>query len=90
MSFFLEETPQLMLNMEAAILEQNPKTLRLNAHRLKGLVRSYDDLLAEDLSNSLEMKGRENQLEDSKATFYLLGTCITNLTQEIKSYLLRE
>ena len=67
MGFFLAETPQLLQHLKTAILKKDAQTLHLNAHRLKGLVQSYDDATATGLATSLErisLKGQSFEAAD--------------------------
>lgn len=85
-SFFLDEVPELIQNIQRAINEQDGKALHHNAHRLKGLVRTYDDELAGELTTRLEDLGRGESFADADSTFVLLAERVDDLSSQLKAY----
>lgn len=59
MRFFLQDAPELLSGMAAAIEAEDGGQLRQSAHRLKGLLNSYDMSAAADLCLQLEFVGRD-------------------------------
>ena len=86
MSFFINESPELIQNIQKAIHDSDGKTLHLNAHRLKGLVRTYDDNLAAELTTKLEDMGRDESFADAESTYMLLAERVSNLMERLESY----
>ncbi len=86
MGFFLQETPQLLKNIHSAIHHLDQKTLHHNAHRLKDLVRSYDDDLATELAMKLEDIGRSGDFVEAESTFSLLEGCVAQLGLRIEAF----
>ncbi len=86
MGFFIRETPQLLANIRASIQQNAAKQLQINAHRLKGLVRSYDDELSAELAWRLEEMGQSGVLTDAQPTYSILCACVDQLTKRIKAY----
>ncbi|WP_075082577.1 hybrid sensor histidine kinase/response regulator [Mariniblastus fucicola] len=83
-SFFLAETPDLIQSIEKAIHDRDGKALHHNAHRLKGLVRTYDDELAAELTGKLEEMGRANSFDDAESTLVLLASRVQDLSQRLE------
>ena len=86
MSFFIDESPELIQNIQKAIHDRDGKALHLNAHRLKGLVRTYDDNLAAELTTKLEDMGCDESFADAEATYLLLAERVSDLMQRLESY----
>ncbi len=86
MGFFIDETPQLLRNLASAITNKDDQSLRVHSHRLQGLVRSYDDPIAEELATTLVFLGREGNFEKAETTRCVLETRVGKLTREITQY----
>ena len=86
MSFFINESPELIQNIQKAIHDSDGKALHLNAHRLKGLVRTYDDDEAAELTTKLEDMGRGGSLSEAEPTFLQLATRVSDLLERIEKY----
>ncbi len=87
-SFFLAEVPELTQNIHLAINDHDGKSLHHNAHRLKGLVRTYDDKLSGELATKLEDMGRRGggSFDDAESTFVLLTQRVADLSSQLKAY----
>ena len=86
MSFFLTEAPELLQEIQKAIAESDGKSLHLAAHRLKGLVRTYDDDLAGELATKLENISGKQELKEAEPNFVLLAECVAGLVDRIDNY----
>ena len=86
MSFFINESPELIQNIQKAIHDLDGKALHLNAHRLKGLVRTYDDDEAAELATQLEEMGRGESLGEAESTYLQLATKVSDLMGRIEKY----
>ncbi len=83
--FFLDEAPSLLSNIKKAVSNEAASELRLNAHRLKGLARTFDDDLAAELSGKLEEMGDTSQMQDAESTLALLTGQIEDLIARLSS-----
>ena len=86
MSFFINESPELIQNIQKAIHDSDGKALHLNAHRLKGLVRTYDDDEAAELATQLEEMGRGESLVEAESTYLQLASKVSDLMGRIEKY----
>ena len=80
---FLQEAPELMRELHKAINESDGKSLHHFAHRLKGLVRTYDDELAAELATKLEGFGASNEFDHAESTFALLSERVDDLSYRL-------
>ena len=81
---FLQETPELMQQIHKAIHDADGRALHHHAHRLKGLVRTYDDDLAGELAAKLETIGSNNELDEAESTFALLAAQVDGLSGRLR------
>ena len=87
--FFLQETPDLISKIRQAVGTADNQMLHLNSHRLKSLVRTYDDDLAAELAGRLEEFGRNDALgkgdvqEEANSAMALLIERVDDLTQQM-------
>jgi HPt (histidine-containing phosphotransfer) domain-containing protein len=61
---FFNDAIQLQLNMQQALEEHDPKALHRAAHTLKSTSASFGATQLHDLCYQVEIKARDNQLED--------------------------
>ncbi len=87
MGFFLKETPELLSSIERAIADGDAKLLHTCSHRLKGLIRTFDDELGAELATKLEDMGRDSSIEDAPSVLSLLASCVNALKVSIEGYL---
>lgn len=80
---FLEEVPGLLQCLHQAVRESDGKSLHHYAHRLKGLVRTYDDELAGELAGKIEEIGSNAALAESESTLALAEATLALLTTQI-------
>ncbi len=86
MDFFTQGTPQLLENICKAIRSGDARALHHNAHRLKGLVRTFDAEFAGELCAQLEEMGQSDSLEKANPTFQLLESVVEELQHKIATY----
>lgn len=60
---FLEDAPDMINQMQAAISEKDAETFRRNAHSLKSNANTFGAMELGVLAKELEMMGRTNDLE---------------------------
>ena len=90
MQFFVVDSAKLMEEIDAAIRRDDGKTLQFAAHRLKGLIASYDVHDAADLALKLEFMGRDAKLDDATKTYSLLARRVDDLRNAMGEYLAGE
>lgn len=61
MNYYLEDTPILIRDIQAAIESQNANQLEMSAHRLRGLSAGFDAEELVRITTALEANGRENR-----------------------------
>jgi two-component system, sensor histidine kinase and response regulator len=86
MRFFLDDAPQLVDQMIEAIASNNGPQLQSAAHRLKGLVSSYDQKAAADLCLTLEFAGRDTAFYTTRESVDRLRPLISNLASAIREF----
>ncbi len=87
MVFFKDDAPKLLNQIEDSLLNANTESLRIAAHRLKGLTASYDASLAADLASQLEQRACEEKLDDAGHLAKELRKQVNELQQAIEAYL---
>lgn len=60
---FLEDAPDMIRQMQAAIVARDVESLRRNAHSLKSNANTFGALELASLAKELEFMARENNLE---------------------------
>jgi CheY-like chemotaxis protein/HPt (histidine-containing phosphotransfer) domain-containing protein len=90
MRFFLDDAPELLVKVRSAISAQDGKSLRIAAHRLKGLSASYDACEANALAQQLETAGSEGKFDVARPLVDQLGVCIDSLSRAIRAHLLSQ
>ncbi len=87
MRFFLQDTPALLSDIAGAIARCDGKQLQLSAHRLKGLVSSFDDRQSSEATQRLERMGRSEDFADAGALFEQLHRDLNRLGHAIEAFL---
>ena len=77
---FLEDCPERVADLRAAVAGGDPAHLQRAAHAIKGSVATFGARLARDLATDLERAGREGRLDDVPA---LLGALEAELERVI-------
>ena len=84
--FVVNDAPQLIESMREAIATSDADSLAIAAHRLKSLVGAYSHGEAHKLSYSLELMGKENNIDDAAATVDRLEKLVTQFVKAIEEY----
>lgn len=87
MNLFLEQSPDLLDEIEDAIQRQDGDLLRRSAHTLKSSANSIGGTALGDIAQELETKGQENDLSDLAEWFALLQNADAALTAALQDYL---
>ena len=87
MQFFLTDGPELILRVFESIEHRDGEQLRLAAHRLKGLFKSYDADKAADLAMKLEFMGQDTDFGNAVASAKQLAELNETLLAAMRSYL---
>ena len=64
MRYYLEDTPILVSDIQAALAEGNAQKLEMSAHRLRGLSSGFDAEELMKIASNLESAGREERLRE--------------------------
>ena len=86
MGFFLNDGPRLLDEIRSSIAAGEGKSLKIAAHRLKGLTASYDAHRAAKLAQQLETLGNEGTLDAAETIANELSSCVDDLRQAIEAY----
>ncbi len=87
MSFFLNDGPALVEQIETAAAQHDARQLELAAHRLKGLLAAYDAEPAADLARSLEESARTGSSDQAVETLKKLEPHVVQLIAAMKDWL---
>jgi CheY-like chemotaxis protein len=77
---FLDECPQRMADIHAAILRRDPSGLKKSAHVLRGSVANFGARAATEAARRLETSGRDQDWSDVEAAWAALEEAIAGLT----------
>ncbi len=80
---FLEQCPEALSEVRAAVEAKDPTTLQEAAHSLKGSVGNFGAKDAFDAAFRLEMMGRQQDLTDSTAALAELERALGNLQPQL-------
>lgn len=86
-SAFLEETPQLLKQLDSSIAFGDAKTVRRVAHTLKGNLRALGAGTACTTALALENAGRDNDLADAESLYPAVVAVLEDVTAELQSFL---
>ena len=87
MRLFLDDSPELVSRIDAAITHRDGKTLQITAHRLRGLIAGYDYHEAADSALNLEIMGRNETFDDARAEASQFAAQVCELRQAMEKYL---
>jgi PAS domain S-box-containing protein len=87
MTFFLSDAPDLVVQIRAGLAEGDGRQLQFSAHRLKGLLASYDANAGAELAFKLEVMGREKDLAEGQAVCEELESQVADLSHAIERYM---
>ena len=82
---FFQEYPELMSQIDRALEENEPQTLHVAAHRLKGCLRYFGKNRSGDLASQLEMLGRAGTVEGGRSLFRQLESALERWTSALRS-----
>ena len=77
---FLDECPQRMADIHAAILRRDPSDLKKSAHVLRGSVANFGAQAATEAARRLETAGRDQDWGDVEPAWAALEEAIAGLT----------
>lgn len=83
---FIQDWPQLYVQIKGAILEKDAKTLDATAHKLKGTLRYLAAQPAADAAYAIEAAGKENDLKDVENKLETLRNECQRLVDYIKTF----
>ena len=86
MGYFVEEAPELLHEIEHSLQTSDYAALKLAAHRLRGLVLSFDHRQASELCVALEEMARAGDCGNGSSVVNLLQQHINDLGQAIERY----
>ncbi|MCI0440957.1 MAG: Hpt domain-containing protein [Chloroflexi bacterium] len=87
---FLENGPELLANVNQAIVEQDAAKLERSAHKLVSSMAYLVGSSTRGTAVALEQMGRSNDLRDAPETFARLASDVERLTESIKELLQEE
>ena len=88
MEFFLAEAPPLAEQLSMAWAERDAGNLRLHAHRLRGLVATFDHAEALRLAQDLEQAALDENYSGTESSALQLTAQVQELAKSIRSHLL--
>ncbi len=83
---FLQEYPNLLANLQAAVKERNSQRIESTAHKLKGSTSTFGARAAVEASLALERKGRYGDLEGVDLALAHLEHTYEPLLLELRDY----
>jgi HPt (histidine-containing phosphotransfer) domain-containing protein len=83
---FVQDWPQLYVQIKGAILEKNGKTLEESSHKLKGTLRYLAAENAAQAAYALETAGNGNDFDGVEAKLENLKTECQNVVQYIQAF----
>jgi two-component system, sensor histidine kinase and response regulator len=89
MSFFLNDGPVLMTQIDQAIRACDGHQLQIAAHRLKGMLARYAFAEAAALALELEQKGKHGALDGAESVARVLTPLVARLADGIRAYMER-
>ena len=87
MRFFLDDAPALLRQIEHAAAAADCNLLQSAAHRLKGLVSSYDQTSAAELCLQLEFAGRDGACDGTTELVTRLRPQVESLQSAIRDFI---
>jgi len=81
---FLEDAPQLLRQMQAALAGNDAETFRRAAHSLKSNAASFGANQLSGLARELEMLGRENKLNEVGGKLRVVEDAYQVVAQELR------
>jgi CheY-like chemotaxis protein len=85
--YVLNDVPELIDRMRAAIDHNDGRSLEISAHRLKSLVSNYNHDQARELTQALEQMGKANRFDETASTLDRLESLMDEFVRSVKHYL---
>lgn len=85
--FVLSDVPQLIASIKAAINDQESKQVKMNAHRLKSLVSSYDHREAIELCQAIESEAAGGNLTEAPLRLTRLEELMQEFARAVDDFL---
>jgi signal transduction histidine kinase/DNA-binding response OmpR family regulator/tetratricopeptide (TPR) repeat protein len=83
---YLDETPQLMAQLNQALIASDAVVARRAAHTIKSISESFGAMQLANLARELEKMGRENHLEGAQDKFKVLAGLYDQVEKALKEY----
>jgi HPt (histidine-containing phosphotransfer) domain-containing protein len=83
---FINEYPQMLQNIQDAILSGDAKGLDSHAHKLKGSLRYLAASETADIASKLEYKGKTGELEGTESLLEILSESCEKLKVFMNAY----
>jgi len=80
---FLDDAPNMISNMQAALAAKDVESFRRNAHSMKSNANTFGAIELGALAKELEMMGRENNL-DIGNRLEILNESLAKVEEELK------
>jgi CheY-like chemotaxis protein len=87
MRFFIQDAPGLLTEIGAAVARHDGEALQLAAHRLRGLLSSFDAGDAVAAAQDLEAKGRDNEFAQTGELYDELKLQLGLLRRALETFL---
>lgn len=87
MQFLVNDGPDLIRQIGQAIAKNEPRTLEIAAHRLKGLLARYAYPSAVELALDLENIGKQGTVESARAAYERLIPLVDRLVEAIRAFM---
>jgi len=84
---FDEDSAPLLAKIREAVAASDAEALVPPAHTLKGMLSNFCAAAAEGAAKDLEMRGRDNQLQDCDAAVTTLDDELKRLRAELQTFL---
>jgi len=84
---FDEDAAPLLAKIREAVAARDAEALVTPAHTLKGMLSNFCAAAAEGAARDLEMRGRENELQDCDAAVTALDDELKRLRTELQTFL---
>jgi len=84
---FFAESPGLLAQIRAGVMESNPETIERSAHTLKGALSNFGALRACEAARELEIRCRKARLEDAAELCSRLDAEVAVACNALSAYL---
>jgi|SRR5690349_1872413 HPt (histidine-containing phosphotransfer) domain-containing protein len=84
-AMFIEEVPNQLATLEAALVSKDAAATRLTAHTLKGTGGNFGAARMQALASAIEEKGRNGVLDGAEATLVQLRAECTRVREALEA-----